>query len=188
MVRSMFENVEHKLKVVAIVNVICGAVYAFALVIWGLSQSEYNEMSTLIGIISGATVFLLSLISSWFIHAFAELLENTKEMNRVLKIGFAEEVKQAEQEKAEEIKRAEQQKEEEIKRVEQAKQEEKARIAAYFAGDTDEKKALEAKRAEAEERLKSLVGFLSDEQYEERKELEALIQSIDETLSAAEEK
>ena len=164
----MFEHVEEKLKVLAVVNAVCGALCAVTLFFWGVSQGEYSDGLALTGMMLGMVVLLNSLISSWFIYAFAELLENTKEMNHVLKIGFAPEIKKAEQDKAEECKRAE-----------QAEQEKKARIAAYWDSRPEEKRALEARRAEAEEKLKELGGFDSDK----RKELEDLIESIDETLN-----
>ena len=62
----MFTDIEKKLKGVAIVNLIFGIVIALACLV--IMEED--------GILIASAAVLTSLISSWFIYAFAELLEN----------------------------------------------------------------------------------------------------------------
>ena len=78
----MFTDIEKKLKGVAIVNFICGIVIALACLI--IMEEA--------GILIAPAALLTSLISSWFIYAFAELLENTKRISHALQVVFAEDI------------------------------------------------------------------------------------------------
>lgn len=85
----MFTNIEKKLKGIAVAELICGIVIAIA----SLTVMEDS-------LPVAPAVLLVSLISPWFIYAFAELLENTKKICRTLEIVFAENIfKSAERQK-----------------------------------------------------------------------------------------
>ena len=71
-----------KLKGVAIVNLIFGIVIALACLV--IMEEA--------GILIAPAALLTSLISSWFIYAFAELLENTKRISHALQVVFAEDI------------------------------------------------------------------------------------------------
>ena len=131
----MFTNIEKKLKGIAIVNFVCGIFIAVACLI------VMEEDGILIALIA----FLISLISSWFIYAFAELLENTKRICHTMEIVFAGDIsKNAEQRK---------QFEEAKKREDQEDQEKQAKAgyAPYWAKgpeDINSKKADQEKSVE----------------------------------------
>ena len=78
----MFTDIEKKLKGVAIVNLIFGIVIALACLV--IMEED--------GILIASAAVLTSLISSWFIYAFAELLENTKRISHALQVVFAEDI------------------------------------------------------------------------------------------------
>lgn len=78
----MFTNIEKKLKGIAIVNLICGIIIAFACLV--IMEED--------GVLITLAALLTSLISSWFIYAFAELLENTKRISHTLQVVFAEDI------------------------------------------------------------------------------------------------
>lgn len=78
----MFTDIEKKLKGVAIVNLIFGIVIALACLV--IMEED--------GILIASAALLTSLISSWFIYAFAELLENTKRISHALQVVFAEDI------------------------------------------------------------------------------------------------
>lgn len=99
----MFTNIEKKLKGIATVNFICGIVIALACLV--ILEED--------GVLIALAALLTSLISSWFIYAFAELLENTKRISHTLQVVFAEDIsKDSERQKQleEAKKRAEQEK------------------------------------------------------------------------------
>ncbi len=102
----MFTDIEKKLKGVAIVNLICGIVIAVACLV--IMEED--------GILIASAVVLTSLISSWFIYAFAELLENTKRINHALQVVFAEDI-------SKDLERQ--------KQLEEAKEKEKPKPAQY---------------------------------------------------------
>lgn len=115
----MFTNIEKKLKGIAIVNFICGIVIAFACLV--IMEED--------GILIALAALLTSLISSWFIYAFAELLENTKRINHTLEVVFAEDIsKDSERQK---------QLEEAKKKAEQEKPR-PAQYAPYWAKEPDD--------------------------------------------------
>lgn len=102
----MFTDIEKKLKGVAIVNLICGIVIAVACLV--IMEED--------GILIASAAVLTSLISSWFIYAFAELLENTKRISHILQIVFDEDI-------SKDLERQ--------KQIEKAKEEEKVRSGQY---------------------------------------------------------
>ncbi len=102
----MFTDIEKKLKGVAIVNLIFGIVIALACLV--IMEED--------GILIASAAVLTSLISSWFIYAFAELLENTKRISHALQVVFAEDI-------SKDLERQ--------KQLEKAKEEEKARSGQY---------------------------------------------------------
>lgn len=183
----MFTNIEKKLKTLAQINFVCGIILAIVCPILG--NEIAIEVGAALGFMIGLAWLFVGGISSWFIYGFAELLENTKEMNRILKIGYAEDIsKDAEQKQEAERRLAEEEEvlrqrnaeaqriaEQQLKEAEAAKQ---ARIVAYWEKHPDEQKALLEKRIDAENRLKEM-GRLAGKQ---RKALQDLIQAIDEEL------
>lgn len=180
----MFSDIESKLKVLAKVNFVCGIIIAIAFFVVGATLS--TEASFL-GFAVGVVYIIAQLILSWFIYAFAELLESTKETNRILKLGYADDITK-EREKEEEIERVriaqeewERQKKAEAKRKEEEQKQaaeaaRQARIVAYWDSHPEEKKALAEKRIAAEKKLNELGGLA----VEQRKALEDLIRAIDE--------
>ena len=114
----MFTNIEKKLKGIAVAELICGIVIAIA------SLTVMED-----GLPVAPAVLLVSLISPWFIYAFAELLENTKKICRTLEIVFAENIFKA----AERQKQLEKAKKREI----QEKWEKAAQYAPYWAKDSE---------------------------------------------------
>ena len=102
----MFTDIEKKLKGVAIVNLIFGIVIALACLI--IMEED--------GILIASAAVLTSLISSWFIYAFAELLENTKRISHALQVVFAEDI-------SKDLERQ--------KQLEKAREQEKARSVQY---------------------------------------------------------
>ena len=94
--REMFNDIEGKIKGLAIVNLVCGIILAVVLF---FSAFDY---APLIGLAMAVPCLLLALFGSWVIYAFGELLENTKkarktleEMERTLKIANADELAKA---------------------------------------------------------------------------------------------
>ena len=102
----MFTDIEKKLKGVAIVNLIFGIVIALACLV--IMEED--------GILIASAAVLTSLISSWFIYAFAELLENTKRISHALQVVFAEDI-------SKDLERQ--------KQLEKAREQEKARSVQY---------------------------------------------------------
>lgn len=104
-----------------------------------------------------------------------ELLKVQREIDSILKIGFAEKIEEERAKKAADEKRQNEQRiaqEKERRAEEVAKQ---ARIAAYWDCHPEEKRALEEKQAAAQEGLQKLGGFAR----EQREVLETLIRNID---------
>ena len=177
---GQFTNIEGKLKTLAKVNLICAYILAVACVIGGLA---IGGVFFIVGIGAGAIWLLIGYIGSWSIYAFAEILESVKETNRTLKIGLkqdvmAEETREAEEKHAREEaeRKAEEQRGEAERR---AAQERNARVDAYWAAHTEEKQALLAKKAEAEQALAKMGGFSG----EQKQKLQSLISSIDAELT-----
>ena len=102
----MFTDIEKKLKGVAIVNLMFGIVIALACLV--IMEED--------GILIASAAVLTSLISSWFIYAFAELLENTKRISHALQVVFAEDI-------SKDLERQ--------KQLEKAREQEKARSVQY---------------------------------------------------------
>lgn len=183
----MFSNVESKLKTLAKVNFACGILIA---VIAPIYATSVNEKLFAAGLSIGCVYLLSSLFGSWFIYAFAELLEETRETNRLLRTGFTDEIgKEVEEQRRVEEEKHMQQEKQEIERREkqrqeaERKQEEKrvqeARIAAYWEKHAEEHEALTAKREAAQAILKERKG-LSREQ---REALEKVIIEINAELT-----
>ena len=78
----MFHNVENKLKKVALIIFIIGFIISLGICIWGIAVMKY-DLWPLIGIVGGAANILASLILSWMLYGFAELLENVKQIKNV---------------------------------------------------------------------------------------------------------
>lgn len=92
---KLFSNVEHKLKGVAKVNLVLGVISTFIMLLWGVYQyqnySRYFDIDVatiVIYFVLVVAVFLVVLIMSWLLYAFAELVEHTKCANHSLKRGF----------------------------------------------------------------------------------------------------
>lgn len=190
----MFKNIENKLKVLAIVNFGCGIFLTICCLCWGVEK--YSQIGLGVGLI----VLLTATIQAWFIYAFAELLEQTKEISNTLKIGHAKDLtdfeakrkedERQEKEKAERqkeemcrIEEEKKQKAEKLRQAEEAKrhqaeEERIAKIAAYWEKHPEEYKALIEKRINAETQLKKVSGLAAPQ----RKQLQDLIQAIDEEL------
>lgn len=183
----MFANVERKLKIYAKINFICGILLALVCFIFGIGMDDEWIVA---GIVGACCVMLGTIIIGWFIYAFAELLENVKDVNRTLKLAYAdklseetikdrkiEQERKAQEEKQRQQEHERRQTEEERKKAEKiAKQ---ARIDRYWENHQEERAALLAKRTEAENKLKEM-GKLAGKQ---RTALEDLIYAIDEELS-----
>lgn len=183
----MFANVERKLKTYAKINFICGIVLAVICVIVGINMEDEWLVA---GIVAACCVVLGTIIIGWFIYAFAELLENAKDVNRTLKLAYADKLSEetikdkkiAQERKAQEEKQRQQEQERQQAEEERKKAEEiakQARIDRYWEKHQEERAALLAKRTEAENKLKEM-GKLAGKQ---RTALEDLIYAIDEELS-----
>lgn len=83
----MFENIEAKLKTLAKVVLVFCIALAVVSTIFSTQLQGYVMVA---GFIVSAFWVIVALVSSIKIYAFAELLENVKEVNSTLKIGFAE--------------------------------------------------------------------------------------------------
>lgn len=101
----MFTNVEGKLKSWAKICCICGVIAAIGVMLFAMAVDE-DLMIPAIAV--ACFVILISFIQACFIYAFAELIENTKEIRHILQITnkeiIAEDIerrKQIEQEQAE---------------------------------------------------------------------------------------
>ena len=82
MFEVMFGNIERKLKWLAAVTLILGIVGS---VIVFLVFATYEEGDYfIVGLIIGVAWIPVSLITSWLIYAFADLVENTKVINTKL--------------------------------------------------------------------------------------------------------
>lgn len=92
---TLFSNVENKLKRVAKVNLMLGIISTFIMLLWGVRQyqdySRYFDIdvtTVMIYFVIVVAIFLVALIVSWLLYAFAELVEHTKCANRSLERGF----------------------------------------------------------------------------------------------------
>lgn len=100
---TLFKDVERSLKTLAKVNLVCGVILALTFLLWGATTEA--GFFVFVGIALGGISLIASLIVSWFIYAFAELVESAKETSYTLKLGFAEDVAK-EKKKKEEFERA----------------------------------------------------------------------------------
>lgn len=116
----MFTDIEKKLKGVAIVNLIFGIVIALACLV--IMEED--------GILIASAAVLTSLISSWFIYAFAELLENTKRISHILQIVFDEDISK-DLERQKQIEKAKEEEKARQKQLEKAREGEKVRSGQY---------------------------------------------------------
>ncbi len=82
MFEVMFGNIERKLKWLAIVTLILGIVGSVIVLLVFATYEEGDYFIT--GLIIGAAWIPVSLITSWLIYAFADLVENTKAINTKL--------------------------------------------------------------------------------------------------------
>lgn len=160
----MFNNIEEKLKSFAVVNVLCGVLGAIAY----LSNFIHSKMLP-IHFIWGLIILLIGYFSSLFIYAFAEFLENVKQINATLHIHFEPEISKGEN--ADQMKTTTQVPKKDTK---------EARITAYWAKHPEEHQLLLEQRAEAENELRNIGGAFSGAQ---RAVLQGIIQSINEELN-----
>ena len=116
----MFTDIEKKLKGVAIVNLIFGIVIALACLV--IMEED--------GILIASAAVLTSLISSWFIYAFAELLENTKRISHALQVVIAEDISK-DLERQKQIEKAKEEEKARQKQLEKAREGEKVRSGQY---------------------------------------------------------
>lgn len=195
---KVFANVECKLKAWAKVNFVCGIIPATCLPFCAAFAGD--GLVFFLGLLVGCGYLLGALIASWLLYAFAELVENTKQVNRILKIRFVGDVTNAaeQKEQAEWVQiKALQKGQVARSNVEAAykkRQEEAAlrhteplrgrakdklsRIADYWDEHPEELQALAEQRTAAKEKLEDVKISAT-----ERQELEDLIQSIDEELN-----
>lgn len=178
MLDKVFSNVEKKLKLIAKINFVCGIICVVLFAILGILGDGLAGL--LVGLLAGALFLLSVAIIAWFVYAFAELVENTKEIKRILKISYAATLTEAERQTqaALDEQRRQQEAEEALREMERREKEaaRAARIDAYWSEHQEERDALLEKRAAAEEKLVE-TGFLAGKQ---RETLQNLIQSIDE--------
>lgn len=193
-----FKNVENKLKMLAKVNLICGYIVAAMTLICSLFLGALFEEGIgqiaiiLVGICFAGLWLLIGYVTSWFLYAFAEMVEGIKESSKSLrdicintakndrqKVLEEEQRKAAEEARAAEL-LAEQKREEERKAAEeQAEKVRKERFDAYWEEHSEEKEALLIKKAAAEKKLKGLSSLA----VEERKAIQELIQAIEHELT-----
>lgn len=182
----MFANVEKTLKTVALINLVCGIIVAVVALLGSAIVADGKLF--MVGLTVGAVQFINSLVASLILYAFAELLENTKEMNRTLKVGYAGDLEQEKEKEAEAERvlaaQAEWERQQREEAEEKARQEreaaeaaKQARIAAYWNKHQKEKKALEEKYTAAVQKLRE--GGLAKGQ---REVLEKLARDIEAEL------
>ena len=209
LMNTLFNNIENKLKVYAKISLVCGVVVSIIFLLLVLmNHNPYNPDFTWYSIFALLAWLILVLISSWGIYAFAEILESVKsikqsmeETNYTLKLGYAQDIKNdnirrekeqkaaaekakieqerimlAEQERKEKEEQIKKENEEKARRIAKDKQD---RIDAYWEKNIEEKKALISKKQNAEEKLKKISSLAT----EERKQLQHLIDAIEEELT-----
>ena len=171
---GFFANIEGKLKLLAKINLACGFLLLVACIFLGV-----HEKALLAGLGVGAIWLLVAWFSSLTLYAFAEILESVKETNKTLKLGLAQDVRQ-EEKSMEEARMAAAKAEQERREAERARMDaKKASYDAYWRAHAVERKALEAKKADAERKLKEMGGLAT----EQRKALQDLIRAIDQELT-----
>ena len=180
----MFNNVEEKLKGFAKFNfvaVILFAALGFFALMSGLKYA--NERESLLYLMTFAIIIYSLFAACWFMYAFAEITESVKETNKALQLTFernisvAEEKHKKEAEAAAEAARrasAEKNAAEAAEKVARRK-----RFDDYWEAHAEEKAALLAKRAEAQNALNSINSLAT----EERTKLQNIINAIDAELT-----
>lgn len=186
----MNEHVEDKLVgwstiIVALAWIVAALIFIlFSIVALG----EHNLFIFLMGVAISADVLIANYFVSRLTLAFAEITQNTRELNLNIQKAFLNNIQATEKNIAEETRlerdRAEQRRRE-AERIEAEKKREIARRReeaarrkeAYWQAHAAEKEALIAKRAEAEKAL--ITKGITDK---ERQELRSLILRIDEEL------
>ena len=180
----MFNHVEEKLKTFAVVNFVCVIIitvfFFFAFILEFLDE---GFLIAVLSLITYCAVVYCLLASCWFMHAFAEITESVKETNKALQLTFernisvAEEKHKKEAEAAAEAARrasAEKNAAEAAEKVARRK-----RFDDYWEAHAEEKAALLAKRAEAQNALNSISSLAT----EERTKLQNIINAIDAELT-----
>lgn len=195
----MSENVEHTLRNLGSITVVIGIIESFLLFCYFIFLYSESESGTIliVGIITTATTVFMTILSGCLIYALAQITEETKRTSRAtdaisntISIIYRNDLQRAAEEKRkaqEEQERQKKEKErlelEEFRKWKEAKEaeeaEKKERFTAYWMEHTEDRKALLAKKSEAEEKLKE-IGPLAKE---ERKAIQDLIQAIDEELT-----
>ena len=174
------------MKTFAKINFICDIV--LAVICFGVAIGMDDWF--IAGILGGCCAALAAIIVGWFIYAFAELLENTKEINHSLKLAYADKLseemmkeKKLEQERKEQAEKRRKQEQErqwaEAERIKTEKLAKLERINNYWKNHPEEQAALLAKQTEARNKLKEM-GKLAGKQ---RAALEDVIRAIDEELT-----
>ena len=138
----MFTNVEEKLKSLAKINCACGMVLA---VLCPMLIIGIEDDWIIYGLFAAVLIVLITLVQSWFIYAFAELLETTKRTTYILQITHKENI-------AEE---AERQKQIELERVAQKDEEQRESMPVtfhYWDKTPEEEEAKRKKQAEREDK------------------------------------
>ena len=173
----MFNNVEEKLKGFAKFNfvaVILFAALGFFALMSGLKYA--NERESLLYLMTFAIIIYSLFAACWFMYAFAEITESVKETNKALQLTFERNISVAEEKHKKEAEAAA----EAARRAsEEKKAARKKRFDDYWEAHAEEKAALLAKRAEAQNALNS-IGSLATE---ERTKLQNIINAIDAELT-----
>ena len=180
----MFNNVEEKLKGFAKFNFVAVIIFAavgFFALMSGLKYADGGE--TLLYVMTFAIVIYSLFAVCWFMYAFAEITESVKETNKALQLTFERNIAEAEERRREEAEaRDEEAKAEEEKaktEAEAAEAARKKRFNDYWEAHAEEKAALLAKRAEAQNALNSISSLAT----EERTKLQNIINAIDAELT-----
>ena len=136
----MFTNVEEKLKSLAKINCACGMVLAILgpLFIIGIEDDWIIP-----GLLAAVLIVLIALVQSWFIYAFAELLETTKRTTYILQIAHKEDI----------AVETERQKQTELERVAQEEEEQRRAmpVTLHYWDKTPEEEEAKRKRQAARE-------------------------------------
>lgn len=181
----MNEHVEDKLTGWATIIIAFGWIVAVLIcalfVVLALSNESFFLL--LIGIAGAADVLMIHYFTSRLTLAFADITQNTREMNLNIQKAFLENIQATEQALAKkeqtEKKQIEEQKREVERKSIEMRQAAARRKEAYWQEHSKEKDMLLAKREEAQKAIRS-TGKLPAK---EKAQLEELIQKIDAELN-----
>ena len=179
----MNEHVEDKLVGWSTIILVFG--WILAALIWVLSifaaLGNKSIFIFLMGTAVGADVLMVHYFTSRLTLAFAEITQNTRELNINMQKAFLSNIQATERTMAEKERMEREQAEQRRNEAERIRAEKKREAArrkeTYWQTHAAEKEALIAKRAEAEKAL-TMKGIAD----KERQELKALILRIDEEL------